>query len=146
MKESIKQFIAQKHIAVIGVSRSGKKFSNTIYRELKNDGYTVYPVNPNAGTVEGDKCYPSIAALPKAVTATVVVVPPAETLAVVTEAAKKGIKHIWLQQGAESDEAEAYCKTNELSFVSGRCLFMYVKEHAFPHSIHAVIAKLFRRF
>lgn len=146
MKEPIKQFIAQKHIAVIGVSRSGKKFSNTIYRELKNDGYTVYPVNPNASTIEGDSCFASVSALPKAVTGVVVVVQPSESLAVVTEAEKKGIKNIWLQQGAESDEADAFCKSKGLTCVSGRCIFMYVKEHAFPHSIHAVIAKLFKRF
>ena len=64
-KKTVQDFLAQKTIAVVGVSRSGKKFGNMAYRELKSKGYQVYPVHPSAEQVEGDRAYPNLAALPE---------------------------------------------------------------------------------
>ena len=57
-KQTIQEFLAQPALAVVGVSRSGKKFGNTAFRELKAKGYRVYPVHPEAQTIEGESCYP----------------------------------------------------------------------------------------
>ncbi len=62
-KASVENFLSQKNIAVVGVSRNTKNFGNTIYRSLKKKGYNVYPINPNAEKIEGDKCYPDLHSL-----------------------------------------------------------------------------------
>ncbi|MBI4979608.1 MAG: CoA-binding protein [Spirochaetes bacterium] len=146
VKKAIHEFMAQKHIAIVGVSRSGKKFSNSIYKELKSDGYHVYAVNPNAAEVMGDVCYPSVSALPKEVTGIIIVTDPALTLGIIQEAQKRKIAHVWMQQGAESDEAVDYCAKNGLPAVHGRCIFMYARDRQFPHSLHAGIAKLLNHY
>ena len=108
----IDEFLASKKLAVVGVSRSGNKFGNTVFRELKAKGYTVYPVNPNANEVEGEKCFPDIKSLPDKVDGAVVVVPLNESEKVVRSAALAGIKNIWLQQGSGSNEAINFCRDN----------------------------------
>ena len=74
-KKEVSEFLSQKTLAVVGVSRSRDKFSNGVYRELKAKGYRVFPVNPNAEMVEGDACYPNLGALPEPVGGAVVIVP-----------------------------------------------------------------------
>jgi len=58
-KQEVSEFLSQKTLAVVGVSRNQEKFSNGVYRELKAKGYRVFPINPNAETIEGDPCYPN---------------------------------------------------------------------------------------
>jgi len=70
--QSIQEFLAQKKIAVAGVSRKKSKFGNTLYNELKKKGYDVYAVNPNLKEYDDKKCYDSIMSLPDDVTALVI--------------------------------------------------------------------------
>ena len=62
-KAAVDDFLAQRSLAVVGVSRGGKKFGNRAYRELKAKGYQLFPVHPEAEVLEGDPCYPSLSAL-----------------------------------------------------------------------------------
>lgn len=98
-KPVVDDFIAQKKLAVVGVSRDQKKFGNLAYRELKAKGYRVFPINRNVDSVEGDRCYANLSALPEKVEGVLIVVPPKETEQVVREAAAAGIKRVWMQQG-----------------------------------------------
>lgn len=82
-KAAVRDFLDQRTLAVVGVSRQGKKFGNAAYNELKAKGYQVYPVHPHADTLEGDRCYPSLSALPEPVGGALIVVPPHETEKVV---------------------------------------------------------------
>jgi predicted CoA-binding protein len=75
-RERIDAFLAEKELAVAGVSRGGNKFGNTIYRELRQRGYTVHPINPHAAEVEGTRCYASVAELPQGTGGVIAVVPP----------------------------------------------------------------------
>ena len=104
-RAAIDEFLAQRSLAVVGVSRSGKKFGNIAYRELKAKGYSLIPVHQEAQELEGDRCAPSLRTLPAPVTGVLVVVPPPQAEAVVRQAAEAGIRHIWLQPGAESPAA-----------------------------------------
>src|SRR3989304_1391455 len=97
-RATVQDFLKQKKIAVVGASRSGKGFGNIALKELKAKGYSVYPVNPNAQTIGGEPCYPSLSALPDKVDGVLIVVPPDETDTVVREAYKAGIRRIWMQQ------------------------------------------------
>ena len=135
-KKLVEEFLAQKNIAVVGVSRKKTKFGNAIYRELKQKGYNVIPVNPNMKFFEGDNCYPDLISVPVQVDAVVINVPPIQTEKVVREANEAGIKKVWLQQGSQSDEAINYCEENEIDFVSNECILMFAQPSAFIHRAH----------
>jgi uncharacterized protein len=124
-KAAVQDFVSQKTLAIVGVSRSGNKFGNAAYRELKAKGYKVYPIHPQAETLEGERAYKDFKALPEKVDGVVVVVPPAQTEQVVREAAAAGIKRVWMQQGAESAAAIQFCKENGVAEVHGECIMMY---------------------
>ncbi|MDR3628277.1 MAG: CoA-binding protein [Ignavibacteriaceae bacterium] len=135
-REIVNSFLSCRKLAVAGVSRSGKKFGNSALKELKKKGYTVYPVNPNASEIEGEKCFNSLLDLREKVDGVVVVVPPNESLKVVKDAVSAGIKNIWLQQGAESDEAISFCSENGLNVVYGQCILMFAEPAEFFHRAH----------
>lgn len=144
-KTAVSDFLAQKTLAVVGVSRQGGKFGNTAYNELKAKGYRVLAVHPQAESVEGDPCYPNLAVLPEAVGGVLIVVPPVETEKVVQEAAAASIRHVWIQQGAESEAAIRFCQENGLNAVYGECILMFAEPTAFGHRLHRWIWGLLGR-
>lgn len=135
-REAVTDFLSQKSLALVGVSRGGRKFGNAILRDLKNRGYKVFCVHPRAGQIEGERCWPAIRELPEPVGGVVLVIPPDETEKVVEEVVQAGIPRVWMQQGAESPKAIAYCKANGVSVISGACIMMFAEPVAFPHSAH----------
>jgi uncharacterized protein len=124
-KAAVQDFVSQKTLAIVGVSRSGTKFGNSAYRELKAKGYKVYAIHPEAETLEGDPAFKDFSALPEKVDGVVIVVKPAQTEKVVRDAAQAGIRRVWMQQGSESEAAVQYCKDNGLAEVHGECIMMY---------------------
>ena len=90
--------------AVVGATRNHEKFGYKLYRHLKNNGYTVYPVNPGYPDIEGDPCYKDLSSLPQVPEVVDMVVSPALGKSVVEEAARLGVKNIWFQPGS-CDEA-----------------------------------------
>jgi hypothetical protein len=135
-KAVVNDFLAQKTLAVVGVSRSGNKFGNMAYRELKAKGYQVIPVHPQAEVLEGDKTYPNLAAISQKPGGVLVVVPPSQAEKVVQDAAQAGIKHVWLQQGSESPAAIQFCKDNDINLVHNECIMMFAQPVGFGHNIH----------
>jgi hypothetical protein len=97
-KTSIADFLSQKPLAVVGVSHTGKKFSNSVYNELKSKGYQVFPVNPKVNNILGEPCYPNLQSLPEKVGGVLVITKPVETEKVVREASSLGIQNIWIQK------------------------------------------------
>ena len=142
-KALIDDFIGQRTLAVVGVSRSGKKFGNLAFRELKEKGYRLFPVHPVAETVEGDLCHPSLKDLPEPVGGVLVIVPPAQAEKVVQEVAQAGIRRIWMQKGAESPAALRFCEAAGLSVVYGECILMFAEPAAFYHRFHRWLRGLF---
>lgn len=120
----INDFLAQDTLAVIGVSHDRHKFGNIVYRDLRSKGYRVLAVHPQHATVEGDPCYPDLAALPERVAGIVVVVPPHTTEQIVREADAVGIRRVWLQPGAESATAIQYCNEHGLAVVYDECVMV----------------------
>ena len=135
-KKMVEEFLVQKKVAVVGVSRKQTKFGNTIYRELKQKGYQVFPINPNINTYEGDACYPNLISVPEKMDAVIVNVPPAQTEKVVREVKQVGINKVWLQQGSQSDEAVKYCAENGIDCVSNECILMFAQPTSFFHRAH----------
>jgi len=89
--------------AVVGASDNPEKFGNRIYKKLRDKGYKVYPVNPNYDIIEGDKCYSNLSSLPEVPEVIDMVVNPRHGTGTIEEAAKLGIKNIWLQPGTYDD-------------------------------------------
>jgi len=145
-KKVVEDFVAQKKIAVVGVSRKKTKFGNAIYKELKQKGYSVFAINPHMNTFEGDVCYPDLLSLPEKIDAVIINVPPGQTEKVVREAKQAGINKVWLQQGSQSDEAVKFCEENGIDCVSNECILMFAQPSAFIHRAHrwvwSVLGKL----
>ena len=138
-KKDVSEFLSQKTLAVVGVSRSREKFSNGVYRELKAKGYRVFPVNPNAEMVEGDACYPNLGALPEPVGGAVVIVPRDEVEKVVKDAARAGIHRVWIQQQSETRAAIEFCEANGIRVIYNECGMMFSEPAAFFHKMHRFV-------
>lgn len=144
--ESIDLFLKQTPIAVVGVSRNKNKFGNSVYRELKKKGINVLPVNPHLTVFEGDKCYSFIDALPSDVTAVFINTPPEETIKIVEESLKKGIKHFWLQQGSTDDKVIEFLNGKDVNFIHDRCIFMFAGPVHSIHRFHRFLSKVTGNF
>ena len=139
-RADVDDFLASERIAVVGVSRTGRKFGRAAYRELKAKGYDVVPVHPEAADIDGDPCAASLAAVAPPVDGVLVVVPPARALDVVREAERAGINRVWLQQGAQSDEAIRFCHQHGMRVVADECILMFARPTGFVHRAHRWIA------
>jgi uncharacterized protein len=131
-RTSIEAFTSESALAVVGLSRSGKKFGNIACRELRAKGYEIYPIHPVATVIDGLACYRSFADVQGRVSALLIVVPPAQALDVIRQAAAAGIRRVWLQQGASSPEALQLCRELRLDVVAGECILMYAR----PTGVH----------
>lgn len=141
-KESVDNFLSNKNFAVVGVSRKSSKFGNTIYKELKKKGMNIFGVNSNMDAIQGDKCYHSLQELKGKIDGVVNVVSPNQTCEVVKEANKIGVKHFWMQQGSESDEAIKYCNENGINEIHKECILMFAEPVKSFHSFHRWIWKV----
>lgn len=135
-KKIVDEFLAQKKIAVVGVSRKKTKFGNAIYKELKQKGYKVFPVNPNMQTFEEDICYPDLLSLPEIVDAVVINVPPMQAEKIVRQAKEAGINKVWFQQGSQSEVSINFCNENGIDVVTNECILMFAQPSAFIHRAH----------
>ena len=124
----ISDFVNRRIWAVVGASQDRSKFGNRVFRSLRDAGYVVYPVNPKGGTLEGAKVYPSLAELPEPPEVVDMVVPPAVTERVVKEAHALGLTRIWLQPGAESEAAIAYCHEHGIEVVHNACAMVWKRK------------------
>lgn len=114
----IKESMLEKKIwAVIGANDNPNKFGNIIYKRLKSEGYTVYPINPMYENVEGDPCYPDLESLPEKPEVLDMVVSPKRGRVFIEEAARLGIKNIWLQPGTHDPELMTLIEEKQLSAI-----------------------------
>ena len=118
--------------AVVGASRDPEKYGYRVYRDLKEAGYRVYPVNPNADEILGDKCYPNLRELPVIPDVVNTVVPPRVTEKIVKTCKDLGIKKVWMQPGSESEEAIKFCEENGIEVIHGVCIM--IKRRDFIHT------------
>jgi uncharacterized protein len=122
--ERLTQFAQCRCWAVVGVSDNQEKYGNIIYRDLRSAGYTVYGINPRLTHIEGDPCYASLSDLPVKPDVVNVVVPPAATLTVIDTCIALGLTRVWIQPGAESDEALARAEQAGLTVVANACIML----------------------
>ena len=146
MIQVIDQFINDKNIALIGVSRDQRKFGNALLKELTKRGYIVYPVHPEIKEVEGINCYPSVDDLPEKVKNLLLVVQPKVTEEIVRQINPQRIRRVWMHRGMGSGSASIIaieeCKRKGIEVVYDFCPMMFVSQNGF-HGIHFWIRKTF---
>lgn len=143
--KKIEEFINSQPIALVGVSRNPKKFGYSAFKELKEKGMDLVPVNPNATEILGTKVYPDVKSLPSSIRGIIVMTKKDLTAGVVKEARDKGIKQIWIQQMAESKEALEVAGSGDINLITKECILMHYKPHSI-HKFHATLRKIFRTF
>jgi predicted CoA-binding protein len=146
MNQAAKDFIEEKKIALVGVSRDPKKFGQAVLTDLKNRGYEVFPVHPEAEEIAGVRCYRNLAELQGKVDALWIGVKPEKGAEVMREAARLGIKKVWIQQGGESKELEELGKELGLDLVMRKCVLMYAEPVTSFHAFHRFFVKLFGQY
>jgi uncharacterized protein len=140
VKEAAAEFLANKRVAVTGVSRTTKTHgSNNVYRRLKDRGYEVFAVNPNTDTVEGDRSYQDLKSIPGGVDAVVIGTRPEIAQAVIRECAELGIKHVWMHRGpgtgSVSSAATDYGRQHGITVIDGGCPLMFEPTADIGHKI-----------
>jgi predicted CoA-binding protein len=130
VKEAAGAFLANKRIAVTGVSHTPRGHgANAVYRRLRDRGYEVFAVNPNASAVEGDPCYDRLADIPGGVDAVVIGTRPERAEATVRECSGLGINYVWMHRGPGAgsvcDDAAVYGRDHGLTVIDGGCPLMF---------------------
>jgi uncharacterized protein len=143
--KQINDFLESQPIALVGVSRNPKKFGYTAFKELKEKGMKIIPVNPQADEIMGEKVFSNVTALPSDVQGIIILTKKNQTIGVIREAKEKGIKQIWIQQMADTKEAIDELKGTDINFITGECILMHFKPHSI-HKLHGKIMKFFGRY
>ena len=112
-------------IALIGASNDRSKYGNKIYRDLRNKGYNVTPINPKEEKIEGDRAYTSIEEMKELPDIANFVVPPPVAIKIAQNITNLGIKHLWFQPGSESKELEDWLKnTDGIEYLINACIMV----------------------
>jgi predicted CoA-binding protein len=117
-------------VAVVGATDDPSKYGSVIYRDLKRKGFTVYPVNPNRDTVDGDPVFDSLGDLPVTPTIVNFVVPPAIALEVLAEAEQLGLRNVWLQPGAEDPAVLRFVQEHGFTYLANACIMVMSRTRA----------------
>jgi predicted CoA-binding protein len=140
VKEAAAEFLSHKRIAVTGVSRKPAGHgSNAVYKRLRDRGYEVFAVNPNANEVEGDPCYHDLRDVPGGVDAVVIATKPETAEETMHECAELGIKRTWMHrsfgEGSVCDQATVYGREHGIIVIDGGCPLMFDPTADFGHKI-----------
>ena len=144
IKEAASEFLAHKRIAVTGVSRKPKDHgSNSVFKRLRDRGYEVFAVNPNADVVEGARSYHDLKSIPGGVEAVVIATAPDKADGTMRECAELGIKHVWMHrgygQGSVSATAAAYGRARGITVIDGGCPLMFGPTADLGHKIMRLV-------
>jgi predicted CoA-binding protein len=145
-RADLEAFFETPAYAVIGVSADRKKFGNVVFRSMGDKQFTVYPVHPALETVEGKRCYRTVADLPEDVKAVVTVVPPRVTERVVQDCLARSIRHFWMQPGSESPAAASAARKAGATVVEHECILMFLEPVESIHALHRWLKKLVGRY
>ena len=149
LEAKVQDFLAQKRIAVVGVSRhnSHHPAGNLIYRRLKSTGHEVFAVNPHMNAFEGDRCYPDLKSIPGGVDGVVIVTKPETTERIVNECVETRVPRVWMHQSlgkgtSVSPVAVENCRANKISVIAGACPMMFGAGVDFGHSCMRWVLRL----
>ncbi len=148
----VQDFLAQKSIAIVGVSDRRETGCNLAYEKFKTSGYRVYAVNPRLTSFQGDACYPNLKSIPEKPDAVFILASPKVTHQIVDQCVDLGIKHVWMHcmMGTKpglaagitsvSQEAVKMCKANGIAVIPGTCPNQFLK----PDFSHKMMRGMWR--
>ena len=144
MYEAASEFLAQKRIAVTGVSRKPKGHgSNTVFKRLRDRGYEVFAVNPHADEVEGARSYHDLRSIPGGVDAVVIATAPEHADGTMRECVELGIKRVWMHRsygrGSVSESATTYGRTHGVTVIDGGCPLMFGPTADLGHKVMRMV-------
>ena len=134
--ELAREFLAQKRIAVAGVSRSTDSTAKGIVEKLEATGHTVFAINPNVSEIDGRPCYPDVASIPGGVDGVVLVTRPDVTAEIVKQCIVAGVPRVWMHRSignSVSEAAVADCRSHGIQIIAGGCPMMYQEPVDFGH-------------
>jgi predicted CoA-binding protein len=146
----VQDFLAQKKIAVVGVSDKRETGCNLAYRTLKKRGYTVSAVNPHLTTFLGDPCYPDLKSIPEKPDAVFILANPNVTDQVVQQCVDLGVQRVWMHclmgtkpgigvgSSSVSQQAVQVCRENGISVIPGACPNQFLNSD-FGHTLMRVL-------
>ena len=140
---NIDKFLTSKNIAIAGVSTSGKKFGNTVFKLMKKNGYKLYIIHPFTNSIDNEPCFKNITEIKYKIDGFLCVLPQKDVYFSVKQAVEAGIENIWIQQGSETKETLEYLSDKNINVITGKCIIMYLPKKEFPHRIHAGLWKFF---
>ena len=152
--ELVKDFLAQKKIAVVGVSDKRETGCNMAYKKFKASGYQVFPVNPRISNFEGDPCYPDLKSLPEVPEAVFILTNPKVTDQIVQQCVDLGVKHVWMHcmlgtkpglatsMSSVSPEAIRMCRENGIAVIPGSCPNQFIQADP-GHAMMRGLGRLF---
>ncbi len=140
----INEFLAQKRLAFVGLSRNPHDYTRVLMRELQAKGHEVVPVNPGATEIDGRPCYARVQDIQPAVQAALVFTAPNMVEEVVRDCAEAGIQKVWIRKSdASSAPAIAFCRERGMGVIAGECPFMFLPNQMFVHRFHGLVSKIF---
>ena len=150
IREAASDFLAHRRIAVTGVSRDSKEHgANVVYTRLRDRGYEVFAINPNAQQVEGDPCYHNLKSIPGSVEAVVIGTRPALAEQTMRECAELGIRQVWMHRsvdgGSVSDAATRYGREHGIEVIDGGCPLMFGRTADPAHRVMRVVMSIMGR-
>jgi predicted CoA-binding protein len=148
--DSIQDFLAQRRIAMVGISREPGSFSVQLFKELSRRGYDVVPVNPQTPNIQGRRCFAHVQDIEPPVEAALLMTSPEGTDAVVSDCAEAGIRRIWMYRaagrGAVSDQAVQFCREHGIRVVAGECPLMFLPQCGGIHRLHGFLRRITGRY
>lgn len=154
LENLVQDFLAQKKIAVVGVSDKRETGCNLAYKKFKENGYQVYGVNPRISTYDGTPCYPDLKSIPETPDAIFILTSPKVTEQIVQQCVDLGIKHVWMHcmmgtrpglaasMTSVSQSAVETCKANGIAVIPGSCPNQFLK----PDFGHGLMRVMWRTF
>jgi len=144
--DDVRDFPAQRRIALVGLSRNPKDFSRVVFREMSQRGYDIVPVNPAAAELENRRCFVHLQEITSPIDGVLIMTAPQETERVVRDCAQAGVQRVWMHrgggQGAVSPEAADFCRQNGIRLVEGYCPLMFLAGTPFFHRVHGFFMKV----
>ncbi len=154
IEELVQTFLAQRSIAVVGVSDKRETGCNLNYKKFKANGYRVYAVNPHISTYDGAPCYPDLNSIPEKPDAVFMLTSPKVTEQIVQQCVNLGIRHVWMHclmgtkpglgagKTSVSQSAVEICKANGIAVIPGTCPAQFLK----PDFSHGMMRRLWKAF
>lgn len=144
--DRVRDFLAQKRFAVVGVSQDPRDFSRALFREFSKRGYETVPVNPKAREIEGQPCFARVQDITPSVDGVVLMTPASATGGIVRDCREAGVKRVWMYRaagpGAVDADAVRFCEENGISVIPGECPFMFLPGAAWFHRLHGFVKRI----